>query len=162
MFKSWQIFVFSLVPLALVFAGVILGSVTGSDSELEVFPTQPPSAENGENGQNGGGDGGPTGAPPSGSVGLQLVAVNITFEPETLSADAGAPVFLEMDNQDAGVPHNFSLYADRGYTQAVFTGDLVTGVVTENYEFDAPSTPGEYYFRCDVHPDTMTGVFNVN
>jgi hypothetical protein len=39
-FKSWQIFVFSLIPLALVFTGVIIGSIHGSDSELEEFPDQ--------------------------------------------------------------------------------------------------------------------------
>ena len=44
MFKTWQIFVFSLVPLALVFAGVIIGSYHGSDSSLEVFPTPAPAS----------------------------------------------------------------------------------------------------------------------
>ncbi len=41
MFKSWQIFVFSLIPLALVFGGVIIGSIyfDGGDSQPEVFPT---------------------------------------------------------------------------------------------------------------------------
>ena len=41
-FKSWQIFIFSLIPLALVFAGVIGGSLHGSDSELEEFPAAAP------------------------------------------------------------------------------------------------------------------------
>ena len=59
------------------------------------------------------------------------------------------------------MPHNFSLYADKGHTQNIFQGDLTTGVVTATYNFDAPSTPGTYYFRCDVHPDTMTGQFVV-
>ena len=27
--------------------------------------------------------------------------------------------------------------------------------------FDAPERPGNYFFRCDVHPDTMTGTFRV-
>jgi len=40
-FKGWQIFVFSLIPLALVFTGVIIGSIHGSDSELEEFPDPP-------------------------------------------------------------------------------------------------------------------------
>jgi hypothetical protein len=40
-FKTWQIFIFSLVPLALVFAGVIIGSIHGSDSEPEEFPPAP-------------------------------------------------------------------------------------------------------------------------
>lgn len=37
MFKAWQIFVFTLIPLALVLAGVILGSIHGSDSRPEQF-----------------------------------------------------------------------------------------------------------------------------
>jgi len=32
----------ALVPLALVFAGVIVGSMHGLDSKKEVFPTPPP------------------------------------------------------------------------------------------------------------------------
>jgi hypothetical protein len=40
-FKSWQIFVFSLIPLALVFTGVIIGSIHGVDSEPEEFPEPP-------------------------------------------------------------------------------------------------------------------------
>jgi plastocyanin len=34
-------------------------------------------------------------------------------------------------------------------------------VATEDVAFNAPSTPGSYYFRCDVHPDTMDGTFSV-
>jgi hypothetical protein len=40
--KPWQIFIFSLLPLALVFAGVIIGSMHGIDSEKEEFPTTAP------------------------------------------------------------------------------------------------------------------------
>ncbi len=42
--KSWQVFVFSLIPLALVLAGVIIGSVhfSGGDSKKEILPTPRP------------------------------------------------------------------------------------------------------------------------
>lgn len=44
MFKSWHIFVFSLIPLALVLTGVIIGSIhfSGGDSQAEVLPTPAP------------------------------------------------------------------------------------------------------------------------
>ena len=42
MFKTWQIFVFSFIPLTLVFIGVIGGSLDGVDSNLEKFPTPTP------------------------------------------------------------------------------------------------------------------------
>ena len=154
MFKSWQVFVFSLVPLALVFAGVIIGSIDGIDSQAQVFPTQPPQEENGE------GPGGPTPVP--GATVLNIVAQNLALDPDTLSAPAATTVQVVMDNRDAGVLHNFALYVDRAYSQVIYQGDLVTGPVTHTDTFDSPATPGQYFFRCDVHPDTMTGVFNVN
>jgi hypothetical protein len=44
--KAWQIFLFTMIPLALVFAGVIAASFHGSDSRLEEFnaPTPAPQA----------------------------------------------------------------------------------------------------------------------
>jgi plastocyanin len=151
-FKSWQIFVFSLIPLALVFAGVIIGSMDGLDAQRQVFPTAAPTAE-------------VTQAPPpsnggGGDTTIPLVAHNLEFDNRALSASAGGTVTIQFDNQDAGVPHNFSLYTDSSASQAIFTGDLTTGPTTTTYTFDAPA-PGTYYFRCDVHPDTMNGSFTV-
>jgi len=40
-FKPVHILIFSLVPLALVFIGVIGGSIHGSDSARETFPSAP-------------------------------------------------------------------------------------------------------------------------
>ena len=38
-FKWWQIMVFALIPLALVFIGVIGGAFRGIDSEADSYPT---------------------------------------------------------------------------------------------------------------------------
>ena len=151
MFKSWQIFVFSLIPLALVFAGVIIGSMTGVDAEREVFPTRPPHTENGDAKP-------PTPTAPGDTV-IQLVAEGLEFDQRALTATTGQ-VTVQMDNRDGGVLHNFSLYVDSSVNQPIFVGDLVTGPIVETYSFEAPA-PGSYFFRCDVHPDTMTGSFTV-
>ena len=152
MFKTWQIFVFSLIPLALVFAGVVIGSMDGIDAEREVFPTQAPHAENGA--------GPPTPSAPGETV-IQLVAEGILFDQRALTAAANAPVTVQLDNRDVGVQHNFSLYTDRSANQNIFMGEIVVGPIVQNYSFDAPA-PGSYFFRCDVHPDTMTGSFTFN
>ena len=152
MFKSWQIFVFSLIPLALVFAGVIIGSMDGIDAEREVFPTQAPHAENG--------DATPAATSAPGDTTIQLVAEGILFDQRALTAASGGTVTIEFDNRDASVLHNFALYTDNSVSQPIFVGDLVTGPAQVTYTFDAPA-PGTYFFRCDVHPDTMTGSFNV-
>ena len=54
----------------------------------------------------------------------------------------------------------FSIYTDSSASQALFTGALVTGPKTATYKVDALE-PGTYFFRCDVHPTTMTGTFIV-
>jgi plastocyanin len=151
-FKSWQVFVFSLVPLALVFAGVVIGSMPGLDSDRQEIPAVPPHSENPASP-------GPTAVP--GATQLELAAENLQYDKTSLSAPAGQPVSLVFDNRDAGVLHNVAFYADPGHTQKIFVGELTTGPVTTTYNFDAPSTPGGYFFRCDVHTD-MTGQFTVN
>ena len=153
MFKTWQIGAVSVIFLALLFAGVIVSSMRGSDSRAQVIPTVPPREENGDTP-------GPTAVP--GATQLELVAENLTWSPTTLSAPAATTVQVVTDNRDAGQQHNFALYVDRGYTQVIYQGDLVAGPVTHTDTFDTPSTPGQYFFRCDVHPDQMTGQFTVN
>jgi hypothetical protein len=147
-FNKWQIFFFSLVPLALVFAGVIIGSMNGVDSALEVFPTAAPTAAGG---------GPPTPSAPGETV-IQLRAQNILFDKTSLTAAANQPVTIQFDNADAGVLHNFALYVNASATQKIFGGELTTGPAIINYKFSAPAA-GSYFFRCDVHPDTMKGSF---
>jgi len=94
-------------------------------------------------------------------VQIILTSQNIQFDKKILTAPAGSNVIMAFVNNDAGVPHNFALYTDSSAAHKIFIGDLVTGVKTVTYEFDAPPTPGNYYFRCDVHPTIMYGTFAV-
>ena len=43
----------------------------------------------------------------------------------------------------------------------IFVGDYITGLKTITYTFTVPSKPGNYFFRCDIHPELMTGTFVV-
>jgi hypothetical protein len=149
MFRLWQVFIFSLVPLALVFTGVIVASFDGTDSIPEEFPTQPPAAAAPPT---------PPPAPPGGTA-LQLTATNQTFNTRTLSAQSAAPVVVQLDNRDPAVLHNFALYNNQSASQPIFVGELVTGPTVATYNFPGPP-PGTYFFRCDVHTDAMTGTFN--
>ncbi len=79
----------------------------------------------------------------------------------TITVKAGAPVTVNFNNKDSGIPHNFSVYTNSSATTAIFTGQIVTGPATTTYTFNAPSSPGTYFFRCDVHPTIMTGQFIV-
>jgi plastocyanin len=106
----------------------------------------------------------PTIPTPSGggnTVQVTLTAQNIAFDKSTITVPAGSTVVMVFNNMDSGVPHNFALYTDLHATSRIFVGDFNTGPKTVTYTFTAPATPGNYFFRCDVHPETMTGTFTV-
>ncbi len=79
----------------------------------------------------------------------------------TITVPAGASVTVNFDNQDSGIPHNFAAYTNSSATTPIFVGQVITGPATITYKFTAPSQPGNYFFRCDVHPTIMTGTFVV-
>jgi plastocyanin len=95
------------------------------------------------------------------AVALSLTAQNIKFDKSTLTVPAGSSVTITFTNNDSGVPHNFALYTDASAGTTIYKGAIVNGPGTTKYTFTAPSTPGTYFFRCDVHPTQMTGSFIV-
>lgn len=109
----------------------------------------------------------PTAAPaPSASTstsggGVALTARSIAFSSATLRAPAGASFTLTFDNEDRGVPHNASIYITSAARTALFHGAIVTGPKTVVYHVPALQ-PGSYFFRCDVHPQAMTGTLTVS
>jgi cytochrome c oxidase subunit II len=104
----------------------------------------------------------PTTSPtPGQSVTIQLLAHNIAFNLSTITVPPGAQVTVNFNNEDSGVPHNFSVYESPAAQKVIFQGKIITGPATTSYKFTAPTTPGTYFFRCDVHPTIMTGSFIV-
>jgi nitrite reductase (NO-forming) len=97
---------------------------------------------------------------PDGSA-LSIAASNTVFDTDCLAAPAGKPFTIAFDNQDPGVPHNVSIYKDDSATESLFVGELVTGPKQITYKVGALPA-GTYFFRCDVHPTTMTGTFVVS
>ena len=95
------------------------------------------------------------------AVTVDLSAQNIAFDKSSITVPAGAAVTVDFDNKDSGIPHNFAVYTDSSASQSIFKGETITGPATTTYHFTAPSDPGTYYFRCDVHPEQMNGNFVV-
>lgn len=102
-----------------------------------------------------------TGGGPGEPVTIALEARDMQFDTDILVAPAGATVTVAFENRDAGVQHNLAVYTDAAAGTTIFKGPVVTGPGTATYTFTAPSTPGTYFFRCDVHPTQMTGSFVV-
>jgi len=100
------------------------------------------------------GSGGPTGPPPASGAAadVTLTAHNIAFDTTTLTAPAGKPFKLALNNQDTA-PHDVAFTDSSG--KALWTGEPFQGPKTTVY--DVPAIPaGSYTFLCTVHP-TMTG-----
>jgi len=98
----------------------------------------------------------------SGPVEVKMTAKDEKFNTAEIDAPAGATVNVSLDNEDTGF-HNIGFYTAKDTKTAIGTAmDLFKGPgVTKTITITAPTTPGTYYFQCDVHPDTMNGTFVV-
>ena len=103
----------------------------------------------------------PTPSPSTGGNTITVTAAGMAFDTSTITVSAGAHVTITFINNDNGVPHNIAFYTSSAATTVIYKGARITGVSTVPYTLDAPTTPGTYFFRCDVHPSTMTGQFIV-
>jgi len=83
---------------------------------------------------------------------VKVAAQGIQFLNKELTVKAEVPADIIFDNKDKGIVHNVAVASDADFTKRVFTGDVIPGVKTIDYRFRAPAA-GEYYFRCDIHPN---------
>ena len=98
-------------------------------------------------------------AAPAGTFATGLEARSVSFNKATLTVPAGALVTIAFVNDDI-VTHNLAVYETAAAANVIFRGAIIrTGTI--DYRFNAPSEPGTYFFRCDVHPTFMTGDFIV-
>lgn len=91
---------------------------------------------------------------------LQIIARDLKFNLKDLLVDVDKPVTVVIDNQDAGIQHNFALYQDQRAAgrnaQPLAASQLKTGPAKDSVSFTIKKS-GTYFFRCDVHPATMNG-----
>ena len=104
-------------------------------------------------------DSGPT--TPGGPVNVTVVARNLAYDKRTIAASPGADMTVVLDNQDSGVLHNIAFYTNRSGSTKIYVGELTAGPGKLTEKFKAPASAGNYFFRCDAHPDQMTGTFVV-
>jgi plastocyanin len=108
--------------------------------------------EVGEEGGEGGG-GTPVG-PPQTEVTIRGLRGNV-FDTDQLVVVANQDVTVHFDNQDAGIPHNFHLYRSPQAQESIAAGEVCMGPCSYDVTFNVPE--GDYFYRCDIHPTTMTG-----
>jgi len=99
-----------------------------------------------------------TGAEPD--ITINISASNLAFDKNKIEVVAGSDVLIVFENKDQ-VRHNVAIYTNSSALTPIFVGEIFPGPATKSYRFTAPIHPGAFFFRCDVHPDTMTGDFIV-
>ena len=87
---------------------------------------------------------------------VTITAMNVAFDPTSVTAPAGTPFQIQFENKDAGTPHNVAIH--QGATE-VFKGAIFPGVATQTYDVPALAA-GQYTFVCSVHSN-MTGTLDV-
>jgi plastocyanin len=115
--------------------------------------------------------GAPSGAPssPSGSGGagtaLNVETTNdqpLVFNPADLTVPAGATVTVTYLNNST-LPHDIHFF-NGADNSAPSLGASTQGTGPNNTQtvtFTAPTTPGDYFFWCDVHQTAMKGTWHV-
>jgi hypothetical protein len=138
-------------------------ATAGRQQVALAFSPQPPSRPSPGQPPPGTGDGAQC-QPEGGATELEIAAPSGAaasgFDETCLAIGANQEFSVTFRNEDPQVPHNWSLYVDSA-AQARPEGapsdfELVTGPGETTYDLPALD-PGEYFFRCDVHPTTMTG-----
>jgi len=91
-----------------------------------------------------------------GEADVTISSGSMEFDTNTLDVPAGRPFSILYVNQSP-MPHNVAIYADSSLSEKIFVGEIIgEGSVV----YDVPAMPaGEYFFRCDVHPE-MSGAVN--
>lgn len=97
---------------------------------------------------------------PTGTV-VRVESVNSVFPKGDVAVPAGERFTLSFRNADAGILHNISIYRDASAGTDFFKGELFPGPRTVLYRVPALDA-GRYFYRCDVHPTTMTGTMTAS
>jgi plastocyanin len=85
---------------------------------------------------------------------LTIVAKDVKFSPNALTARAGGVLHLTLDNRDAGVQHDIIVYDASGAVAGAT--DPATGPVRQTLTVTL-GAPQRYAFKCSVHPQAMNG-----
>jgi plastocyanin len=136
-----------MVVVAAFIVGFLVGGTVGDDgggeeARVPVAATQAPAS--------------PGGAP---AVTVTMIPT-IKFDTEEITLPANQEVIVRADNQDGSVSHNWAVYTDSSAEELIAGTEICGAPCVEEVTFTTPS-PGEYFFRCDVHPTQMTGTLIV-
>ncbi|MBI1886553.1 MAG: cupredoxin domain-containing protein [Chloroflexi bacterium] len=129
----------AVVALAMLLGGSIFAAV--HEEGGEAAEGQPPPAS--------------TPGPGGGADFTIAMVPSLKFDKSELTIPANEDVTVAADNRDTNIPHTFTVYTDDTASDLIAGTEQCPGPCTETLTLKLD--PGEYFFRCEVHPDQMTG-----
>lgn len=93
-----------------------------------------------------------TEAPPPGVAAVINAIPTLKFDTNRVVVPAAQPAVVRFRNRDGSTLHNFAVYPSKQQASAssLIAGTSVCASCTEDVTLTLQR--GEYYFRCDVHP----------
>ncbi len=82
---------------------------------------------------------------------LTVTADSLAFDTGCLALPAGEAVTIRLVNAEGAEPHDVAIYTDSSRSRQLFSGDIVDGGESIDYQIDALEA-GTYYFDCTIHP----------
>jgi plastocyanin len=155
--------------LSLIITFVLAFTHTNDQADEQALsapePTEPSETEDGD------GDGGGTGTPAPDGNEIDVVLGDNFFDPEQLTVPAGAAFTFNVTNE-GNIAHNMHIsgqggeysqpFCDAGGDDPCSDPNNVRGGETAVLEWDVPDAGGEEVpFRCDFHPEEMTGTITI-
>jgi plastocyanin/heme-degrading monooxygenase HmoA len=150
---GWQVASIGVVAAAVLAGGALFAVIDDDDGEATA--EEPSAAASPAAGET-------PAAPPAGTVLDVTMIPTIKFDTDRITIPADGEVTVRADNQDTAIFHNWAIYESRavaeseGPSAAIALTEICAAPCTDEATFTAPP-PGEYFFRCDVHPLQMVG-----
>jgi len=147
---------FFIVAIGLTFAGAFAATDgSGEDAAVSASPTA--------------GDTGSPGASPSPGGPPQVTMQDNSFDPDEITVPAGDTVTFDITNEGGAIHDMHIAGPDGDYTEDFCGGDgdpcsvpdRIRGGDVAKLTWEVPDSPGEVDFRCDYHPQDMTGTITI-
>ncbi len=98
----------------------------------------------------------PAPTPGSGFVAEITAIPNLRFDKKEITVPVGEEVTLRFINKDGRIYHNIAVYRDKSAKEKIAVGKICAAPCENTISFIL-SQASQYFFRCDVHPQQMTG-----